>query len=213
MSGALLKVGIGAFFVFASAQMGSLAADLLERTRESVQATELLTLEGQVAVWTIEQKRTHAPRDQAEFERVLKQALAAKGGRDVTRDRWGEPYVYDKIHDRVPEWRISSKGRDRKLGTADDLVVHRREDQVEINRKPNEIMEQAIAALQRRDRQRLERLEALTRAPQPGVFAQGEAPPSDAAARERELRRQLDALLAQPLAPPKRGEGAGPKKG
>ena len=33
MGGALIKLGIGAFFVFASAQMGSLAKDLLDRAR------------------------------------------------------------------------------------------------------------------------------------------------------------------------------------
>ncbi|HBP20799.1 MAG TPA: 3-isopropylmalate dehydratase large subunit, partial [Planctomycetes bacterium] len=49
MGGALIKVGIGAFFVFASAQMGGLARGLLDRARESVQASELLTLDGQLA--------------------------------------------------------------------------------------------------------------------------------------------------------------------
>ena len=126
MGGALIKVGIGAFFVFASAQMGGLARGLLDRARESVQASELLTLDGQLAAWTIAHKRGRPPADQAHFESVCREVLTAPGGRDVTKDRWGEGFVYERIAVRPVEWQISSKGPDRSLGSEDDLVVHRR---------------------------------------------------------------------------------------
>ncbi|MGE0707742.1 MAG: hypothetical protein AB7N76_13480 [Planctomycetota bacterium] len=206
--GALIKLGIGGFFVFASAQMGSVAQDLLQRARESVQASELSTLDGHLAAWVIEQKRGRPPRDQDHFEQVCRQLFTARGGRDVTRDRWGEAYVYDKIHDRPPEWEISSKGPDKRLGTEDDLVVHRREDQVHLNKDPAKIIEGAIERLKRQDEQRLRELERVGReldrkglkdagkSADAPAFAEGEPGPDQAPLQKRALEQQLNELDA-----------------
>jgi hypothetical protein len=200
VGGALLKIGIGGFFVFASAQMGSLAKDLLDRARESVQASEMLTLDSHLAVWTIEQKRGRPPRDQKQFQSVCKQLFTARGGRDVTKDRWGMVYVYEPINVRPVEWRISSLGPDKKLGTDDDLIVHRRSDTVQINKDPTEIIEAAIERLRRVDEQRLRELERLQQkqGKQPPVFEKDEQGVKLDPLQKRALKQQLaelDALL------------------
>jgi len=162
-----MKLLIGAFFVWVSAQMGSLAEEILARVRESVQASELLTLDGYLAVWTIEQKRTLPPKDQEQFEIACRAMLSARGGRPVTHDRWGQPYVYECLGRRPVHWRITSMGPDRRLAgerdpLPDDLIVERVSDRVEINRDPASIMERAIERKLRQDQEILERLRELS---------------------------------------------------
>jgi hypothetical protein len=112
-------------------------------------------------VWSIEQGRTRPPRDQAEFERACREELASRAGRDPTTDRWGQTYVYERVSDAGVHWRIASKGPDRRLGTADDLVVERRGDVVEINEDPAAIIERELEKKQRQDAKALEALRAL----------------------------------------------------
>jgi hypothetical protein len=142
MGGTLAKLLVGAFFVALSSQLGELAQELIGRARESVQASELMTIDGQLATWAIQERRTRAPRDQEEFERALRGLLSARGGREVTVDRWGQAYVYQRRGDQ-PAWRITSLGPDRSLGTPDDLVVERTGDLVERSRDPVAIAEAA----------------------------------------------------------------------
>ena len=194
MGGALIKVGIGAFFVFASAQMGDLARGLLDRARESVKASELLTLDGQLAAWTIGQKRGRPPTDQAHFDRVCREILTAPGGRDVTKDRWGEGYVYERIAVRPVEWEISSKGPDRSLGSEDDLVVHRRDDHVEINRDPVSIIEGAIERVRRADERRLDALAKLSAGEKQPPLFEADQKVDLTPARKAALRQQLSEL-------------------
>lgn len=161
MGGTLAKLLVGAFFVALSAQLGELARELIGRARESVQASELLTIDGQLATWAVDQRRTRAPRDQQEFERALRDLVTARGGRDVVLDRWGQPYLYERLGDQ-PAWRLSSRGPDRTPGTADDLVVERRGDRVERSRDPQQIAEQALERKRGMDRQVLRELQQLT---------------------------------------------------
>ena len=188
MGGTLIKAGIGVFLVVAAARFGGLATELLGRARESVQASELLTLDGQLAAWTVGRKRTRPPRDQAHFEEVvagLCSRPAASG--DVTQDRWGETYVYEKLGERPVAWRITSKGPDRALGTGDDLVLKRHEDNVQINKRPRvAIMEAAIEDKRQADQRFLRDLE----------------PCSAEGARRRQAGRGLP-----------RGEGPRPERG
>ena len=158
MGGTLTKLLVGAFFVGLSSQMGELAQDVISRARESVQASEMLTLDGTLAAWAIEQRRTRGPRNQEEFDQTLEFILSARGSRDVTRDRWNQPYVYEHISDRPVRWRISSRGPDLRLGTEDDLVVERTGDRSELSRDPVEIIEQAIESTRRRYRKTLAEL-------------------------------------------------------
>ncbi|HBP19044.1 MAG TPA: hypothetical protein DEA08_14815, partial [Planctomycetes bacterium] len=156
------------------------------------------TLDGQLAAWTIGQKRGRPPADQPHFDRVCREILTAPGGRDVTRDRWGEGYVYERIAVRPVEWEISSKGPDRRLGSEDDLVVHRRDDQVEINRDPVSIIEGAIERVRRADERRLDALAKLAASEQGPLFDANQKVDLTPA-REAALRQQLselDRLLA-----------------
>lgn len=199
MGGTLVKAGIGVFLVVAAAKMGGLATELLGRARESVQATELATLDGYLSVWCIERKRTQPPRDQAHFEEVVRGLFTTRGERDVTQDRWGETYVYEKLGARPVAWRITSKGPDKALGTGDDLVLKRHEDKVQINRDPVSIMEGAIEDKRQADERFLRDLNRLVRkaeeAPPVEVFPSGSAPdPSQTEALG--LRREAETISA-----------------
>ncbi|MBL4845126.1 MAG: hypothetical protein JKY65_06355 [Planctomycetes bacterium] len=199
MSGVLVKAGIGVFLVVAAAKMGGLATDLLGRARESVQASELLTLDKHLAVWAIERKRTRPPRDQGHFNEVVQGLFTTRGKRDVTKDRWGEAYVYEKLGERPVAWRISSKGPDKTLGTADDLVLKRHEDHVQINRDPEEIMKGAIEDKRKADARFLRDLKRLVNRDKKKtpieVFPAGTAPdPSETEALG--VRREGEALGA-----------------
>src|SRR5262249_35666026 len=136
VGGTALKVLIAGFFVWLSAQMGTFADEILGRVRESVQASELLEIDTYVYQHSVlENERTHPPKDQAEFEAILKDWLTASAGRDVTKDRWERPYAYDHLPSRDPRdvlYRIASGGPDRKLGTEDDIVVERENDRSKI---------------------------------------------------------------------------------
>lgn len=182
MGGTLVKAGIGVFLVVAAAKMGGLATELLGRARESVQASELLTLDGHLAAWTIARKRTHPPRDQAHFEEVVVGLFTTRGERDVTQDRWGETYLYEKLGERPVAWRITSKGPDRALGTGDDLVLKRYEDNVQINRDPVAIMEAAIEDKRQADERFLRDLDRALKKGEQGqpvqVFPEGQGPDS-----------------------------------
>lgn len=58
--------------------------------------------------------KADVPRDQAAFDKMT--AVAG-----CPEDPWGHPYVYERLG--VRKIRISSMGRDGKLGTADDVPV------------------------------------------------------------------------------------------
>jgi hypothetical protein len=175
VSGIAFKVAAGAFLVWLSAQMGSFVDDLLERVRESVQASELLEIDRYVDYHAVfgddPSRKTHAPADQAEFERVLAEWITSQGGRNVARDRWDEPYVYEKLDSPDPRdvrYRITSKGPDRKLGTDDDIALERDGDHATINRDPSRIAEEAIERKARLDREVGKRVqELLKNAPAP----------------------------------------------
>src|SRR5207237_6577040 len=115
------KVAIAGFLVWLSAQMGVFADEIMHRVRESVQASELLSVDGAVYQWAAldpENPKPRSPKDQAEFERVLRDNLTAAGGRDVTRDRWDEPYLYDRVRraaQRAFYYRLARQGPDRQL--------------------------------------------------------------------------------------------------
>lgn len=57
-------------------------------------------------------KTTTVPKDQADFDKLT--AVAA-----CPADPWGNPYVYERQE--IRKIRISSKGKDGKLGTPDDV--------------------------------------------------------------------------------------------
>jgi hypothetical protein len=199
VGGTFVKAGIGVFLVVAAAKLGGLATELMGRARESVQASELLTLDGHLAAWTIGRKRTRPPRDQAHFNEVVAGLFTTRGKRDVTQDRWGETYVYEKLGERPVAWRITSKGPDRALGTGDDLVLKRHEDNVQINRDPVAIMEAAIEDKRQADERFLR---DLTRALQKGeaakpvqVFPDGKEP-DPGAVEAKGLRREAETLSA-----------------
>jgi hypothetical protein len=160
MSGVALKVAIGGFLVWLSAQMGTFAEEILSKVRESVQASELVEIDRYVAYESAfgqdPSKKAHAPKDQAEFERVLREWTTASGNRNVTLDRWEQPYVYYRVPERDPRrihYTITSKGSDRKIGSADDLVVEREDDHSSINRDPVKIIESAIEQKKALDRE------------------------------------------------------------
>ena len=197
MGGSLAKLLVGAFFVALSSQLGELAQELIGRARESVQASELLTIDGQLVTWAIQERRTRAPRDQAEFDQALRGLLSARGGRDVTLDRWNQPYVYEHLSDK-PAWRISSRGPDGLLGTSDDLVVERSGDRVERSRDPVAIAEAAEDRLRRGHRQvalELAKLRAQLEEGQAGQLTSLDAALDDGAA-EAAAMEQLDRLLS-----------------
>jgi hypothetical protein len=158
--------------------------------RDSVQASELMMIDGHVHAWTIEQQRSRPPRDQVAFERAVRDSLTA-AGRDPTRDRWDQPYLYDLLAERPVRWRIATKGADKAPGTPDDIVVARHGNQVSIDRDPVKIAENALERKRRVDAAAVERLRALT------ARADADAPPAtpevvpDAAA----AWRALDAAL------------------
>lgn len=202
MGGVGVKVAIGVFFVALSSQMGKLAEQILGRVRESVQASELSTLDGHLATWAVEQRRTRGPKDQVEFELAVKDLFTERSGRAPTEDRWGQAYIYENLGPRppAPRWRISSKGPDRRAGTADDLVVERVGDRVTRNRDPVEIAEQALERKQRSDRELIAKLRELTARLEGEGAATPPARDDAAEARERavmnESLAQLDRLLA-----------------
>ena len=199
MTGTLIKACVGALLIAAAARMGDVAQELLGRARESVQASELAILDGHLAAWVIEQKRSRPPRDQAHFEVVVRGLFTARGGRDVTRDRWGEPYVYEHVHDRPVAWRITSKGPDKTLdvgGRGDDLVLTRTDDVVELNQDPTKIIAGALA--QGGDERLFADLSRAASKAGPPVEAFAEGAPIDGArpgAAERAELAALDALL------------------
>lgn len=191
-AGVAIKIGIGAFFVWASSQMGVLAQEILGRVRESVQASELVTLDNHLAVWAIERRRTRAPKNQQEFDRVVVQLFTQRGGRKVTDDRWGMPYLYEQLSARPVGWRIVSRGPDRKPGTKDDLVLERHGDQVHINKDPTEIAEKAIERKRALDEKLLRKMRDLADKAQ-----QVPAEPSSVVKDEKEVgleRQQREAL-------------------
>lgn len=173
MGGVAFKAAVGAFLVWLSAQMGAFADEILGKVRESVQASELLEIDHFVAYESAfgedPAKKAHAPRDQAEFERVLSEWLTASGGRHVTRDRWDEPYVYCRLPSDDPRsirYRITSKGPDRRLGTPDDIVLEREGEHAAIDRDPEKIAQAAIERKQALDREVAKRVsELLARTP------------------------------------------------
>jgi len=198
----LVKAGVGVAFVVAASQLGHFAQQIVERARTSVQASELLKIDGHLAAWTIDRKN-RTPRDQAAFERALKDLFTERAGRRVTEDRWGKRYQYSLRRARPPSWRIASSGADRQSGTADDLVVERRADHVEINQDPTEVAEAAIAWVQRQRRRELDRLrrvadQAAKRAPVDTEAVEAKAVPKPERAQRALLeasRPELDALL------------------
>jgi hypothetical protein len=160
MGGVALKIAIGGFLVWLSAQMGNFADEILLKVRESVQASELLEIDKYVAYQSVfgddPSKKARAPRDQAEFESIVAEWVTASGGRNVTKDRWGEPYVYFRFPTKDPRtvhYLITSKGPDRKLGTPDDIIVEREDDHATINRDPEKIAESALERKQQLDRE------------------------------------------------------------
>jgi hypothetical protein len=170
MGGVAFKVAIGGFLVWLSAQMGTFAEEILGKVRESVQASELVEIDRFVAVQSAfgddPTKKARAPKDQAEFERILREWTVASGGRDVTRDRWDEPYVYHRVPSRDArdvKYRITSKGADRRMGSTDDLVVERENDHSSINRDPVKIAESAIEQKKALDREVARRANELLR--------------------------------------------------
>lgn len=189
MGGGITKVGVAAFLVVLAAMLGDVAQDLLGRARDSVQASELMMIDGHVHAWTIEQQRSKPPRDQAAFERAVRDSLTAPG-RDPTRDRWDRPYVYDLVAERPVTWRIATNGADKAPGTGDDIVVERRGDQVSIDRDPVKIAEGAIDRKRRADLAAVERLRALTAKTDAAPATTPEVTPDVAAA-----WRALDAAL------------------
>jgi hypothetical protein len=170
MGGVAFKVAIGGFLVWLSAQMGTFAEEILGKVRESVQASELVEIDRYVAYESAfgqdPSKKAHAPKDQAEFEQVLREWTTASGNRNVTLDRWDQPYAYFKIPSRDPrdvKYRITSKGADKKIGSADDLVVERENDHSSINRDPTKIAESAIEQKKALDREVARRANELLR--------------------------------------------------
>ena len=188
MGGTALKLLIAGFFVWLSAQMGTFVDEILTRVSESVQASELLQIDGYVYYHSaLENERTRAPRDQTEFESVVREWTEAPAGRDVTKDRWDRPLVYDHQESRDPReihWRISSGGPDRKIGTDDDLVVVRDNDVARINRDPAKIAELAIERKEKLDRETTTRvrqvLELANQSPPPGTPTKDVTPPMQA---------------------------------
>jgi len=170
MGSFVFKLAVGGFLVLLAAQLGTFADEILIKVRESVQASELLEIDRYVAyestVGDDPTKKAHAPKDQAEFERVVAEWIATSGNRNVTRDRWGEPYVYFRVATRDPRevhYRITSKGPDRKLGTPDDIVVEREDDHATINRDPARIADAALEQKQQIDREVARRVTELLR--------------------------------------------------
>jgi hypothetical protein len=143
-----VKAVVGAFLVGLSAQLGAFANEVLEKVTVSIQASEMMTIDGYLTVAAIEERRTRFPRDQAEFERTVRDQLSSRG-RDPTRDRWSKPYVYEPRGGRG--YSLSCGGPDKRVGTEDDIVVERDQDHVQLNRDPAQIMEQAIQRKQRLD--------------------------------------------------------------
>jgi hypothetical protein len=199
MGSAGIKVGIAVFFVWLSAQLGTVAQEILGRVRESVQASELLTVDKYLAVWVIEQKRSAAPGSQEAFERALREELSAGANRDVTLDRWEQKYLYEKLGDSPPAWRITSKGPDKTLGTDDDLIVERRGDSSHINQDPAALAESAIERKLELDREALRRLQRLADQAEgfEGQAGQGEATPDELREAFAQHAETLDALLAE----------------
>src|ERR1700722_4466422 len=91
----------GGFGIWPAAELGTFADEILGKVRESVQASELLEIDRYISVQSAlgddPNRKPHAPLDQQDFERVVSGWLTASGNRDVTRDRWGEPFVYFKF--------------------------------------------------------------------------------------------------------------------
>lgn len=197
MGGTLAKLMVGVFFVGLASQLGDLARDVVSKARESVQASELLTLDGSLAAWAIEQRRTRAPRDQEEFERTLEHILTARGPRRVSHDRWDRPYVYEYLGDTPLRWRISSRGPDRVLGSDDDLVVERIDDRIQVSRDPAEIAEMALDRALRLDRETVGELRAAVALLEPKTSATAPLLDADATedAQHTQSLAQLDALL------------------
>jgi hypothetical protein len=206
MTGTALKVAIGVFFVWLSAQMGTFVDEVLTRVKESVQASELLKIDSFVHVVSIgdEQRRQRPPRDQAEFDAIVRDWLTAQGGRDVAKDRWNEPYIYDRIPRDDPRdiyYRITSKGPDRLLGTADDIVIEREGESSRINRNPVDLAEHALERKQELDREIGKKLRDLvekantTSGPDPLA---AKDPTAERSARELEsATRELGRILGE----------------
>lgn len=179
MGGLVFKIAVGGFLVWLSAQMGTFAEEILGKVRESVQASELVEIDRYVhyqsAFGDDASKKAHAPKDQIEFERVLREWTAASGNRNVTLDRWEQPYVYFKVASPDPrevKYRITSKGADRKIGSADDLVLERDNERTSINRDPTKIAESAIEQKKALDREVAKKVNELLREAPPTAASQ-----------------------------------------
>jgi hypothetical protein len=204
MGGSLVKLAVGAFLVGLASQMGALAKDVLGRVRVSVQASELHTLDGHLWANTLEQRQTLPPADQAAFERAVRELFAARGDREVTHDRWGQPYLYARLGVRPVRWRIVSKGPDRRIATADDLVLERSDDRVSMNVDPVRVAEEALDVQAAHQAALVERLRELGaqldagEAPEAPLFPERRAPARRGAnaAELRELSAELERLLA-----------------
>src|SRR5579883_2097030 len=193
MGGIALKIAIVGFLVWLSAQMGNFADEILLKVRESVQASELLEIDRFVAYQSVfgddASKKARAPKDQAEFESIVAEWVTASGGRSVTKDRWGEPYVYFRVPTKDPRtvhYLITSKGPDRKLGTPDDIVVEREDYFANNTRDTEKIADSAMERKQQLDREVAKRVNDLLQE------AKKTPPPKDP-----ESNRELVELLKQ----------------
>jgi hypothetical protein len=166
VGGIAFKVAIGGFLVWLSAQMGAFVTDILEKVRESVQASELLEIDNYIIHESGDDPgRVRAPADQAAFDRFLEEWFTASG-RKTTRDRWDEPFVYFKIPSKDPrdlKYRITSKGPDKKLGTQDDIVLERDNTHATINHDPTKIADAALEQKKQLDREVAKRVNDLLR--------------------------------------------------
>lgn len=165
-----MKIGIGVLLMVLSAQATEMARDVLKKATVSIQASEMLSIDIALQAFnadtgqSIRQGHAHYPRNDAEFERALTDYFEQRN-RDITRDRWGEKYIYTP---RGPlGYDLVSKGPDQQLGTDDDLILERRETIVRINKDPEQIALQAIEQVERvhaeqraRLREALDQLEA-----------------------------------------------------
>lgn len=196
MGGTALKVAIAGFFVWLAAQMGTFVDEILTRVTESVQASELLQIDQYVYYASaVEKQYPRAPKDQAEFETIVREWTSAPAGRDVTKDRWDRAYAYDRVPTKDPrdiQWRIASGGPDRRVGTEDDIVVERDNEHARINRDPAQLVELAVERKERLDRETAARVRGILELAKQPAGAAPASTPSDVAP-ERQSRELEDA--------------------
>jgi hypothetical protein len=170
VGGTALKLAIAAFFVGLSAQIGTLADEVLSCVRESAQASELVEVDACVArACAINTEQARAPKDQSEFEKIVRDGIQRAFGRDPSLDSWDKPYVYERIPSRDARavlYTITSCGPDRLFGTSDDIVLERENESSTIDRDPAAKAERASERKKRLDRDAATRLrETLAGAP------------------------------------------------